>query len=75
VRESTEEFERVHEEAELISRWVPLADAVAAVLEGRITNATTVAALLALQALRGAGADAPSLRPADADFMERPDRG
>ena len=49
VRESEEEFERVHEEAELISRWVPLGEAVAAVLEGRITNGTTVAALLALK--------------------------
>lgn len=74
VRESEEEFERVHEEAELISRWVPLREAVAAVLEGRITNGTTVAALLALQALRGGGAPAAALRPADAPFMERPGR-
>ena len=74
VRESEEEFERVHEEAELISRWVPLGEAVAAVLEGRITNGTTVAALLALKSLRGGGAPAVSLRPADAPFMERPGR-
>ena len=50
------------------------ADAVAAVLEGRITNATAVAAVLALQALRASGADEDSLRPADAPFMERPGR-
>ena len=74
VRESEEEFERVHEEAELISRWVPLGEAVAAVLEGRITNGTTVAALLALKSLRGGGSTAVSLRPADAPFMERPGR-
>ena len=74
VRESEEEFERVHEEAELISRWVPLGEAVAAVLEGRITNVTTVAAMLALKLLRGGGAPAVSLRPADAPFMERPGR-
>ncbi|HJF50537.1 NUDIX domain-containing protein [Brachybacterium paraconglomeratum] len=74
VRESEEEFERVHEEAELISRWVPLGEAVAAVLEGRITNGTTVAALLALKSLRGGGSPAVSLRPADAPFMERPGR-
>lgn len=74
VRESEEEFERVHEEAELISRWVPLGEAVAAVLEGRITNGTTVAALLALQVLRGGGAPSVALRPADAPFMERPGR-
>ena len=52
-----------------------LGGAVAAVLEGRITNGTTVAALLALQALRGGGAPAAALRPADAPFMERPGRG
>ena len=74
VRESEEEFERVHEEAELISRWVPLGEAVAAVLEGRITNGTTVAALLALKSLRGGVSPAVSLRPADAPFMERPGR-
>ncbi|OFT52159.1 NTP pyrophosphohydrolase [Brachybacterium sp. HMSC06H03] len=74
VRESEEEFERVHEEAELIRRWVPLDEAVAAVLEGRITNGTAVAGLLALQALRGGGAPAAALRPADAPFMERPGR-
>ena len=74
VRESEEEFERVHEEAELISCWVPLGEAVAAVLEGRITNGTTVAALLALKSLRGGGAPAVALRPADAPFMERPGR-
>lgn len=74
VRESEEEFERVHEEAELISRWVPLGEAVAAVLEGRITNGTTVAALLALQVLRGGGAPSVALRSADAPFMERPGR-
>ena len=67
-------WDRVHEEAELISRWVPLAEAVTAVLEGRITNATTVAALLALQALRGGGVGRAPLRPADAPFMERPGR-
>ena len=77
VRASEEEFERTDEEAELIPRWVPLAEAVTAVLEGRITNATTVSALLALQALRSAGPGAGSvrLRPADAPFMQRPGRG
>lgn len=74
THEAATEFERTDEEAELEIRWVPLADVVAAVLEGRITNATTVAAILALQALRSAGADEDSLRPADAPFMERPGR-
>ena len=76
VSESEEEFERTDEEAELVARWVPLADAVTAVLEGRITNGTTVAALLAVQALRGreAGRGSAQLRPADAPFMVRPGR-
>jgi 8-oxo-dGDP phosphatase len=73
VRESTEEFERTDEEAELVTRWVPLPEAVAAVLEGRLTNGTTVSALLALQALRS-GAGSGALRPADAPFMARPGR-
>lgn len=75
VQVSSAEFERTHEEAELVSRWVPLSDAVTAVLQGRITNGTTVSALLALQVLRNAGPEAAAqLRPADAPFMERPGR-
>ncbi|HEX7350411.1 NUDIX hydrolase [Brachybacterium sp.] len=82
VRQSSEEFERTDEEAELLQRWVPLSEAVAAVLEGRLTNGTTVAALLTLQALRGAehgdgrseGRGTEQLRPADAPFMPRPGR-
>lgn len=74
VRASEEEFEREHEEAELVQRWVPLAEAVRAVLEGRITNATTVSALLALQVRRGALDGIPAPRPAYAPFMERPGR-
>ena len=76
VRGSDEEYERTDEEAELVTRWVPLADAVTAVLEGRITNGTTVSALLALQVLRssGAGSVMMTLRPADAPFRARPGR-
>lgn len=75
VRQSEEAFERTDEEAELLQRWVPLGEAVAAVLQGRITNATTVSALLALQVLRGGAEDAAAaLRPADAPFMARPGR-
>ena len=43
-------------------------------LEGRITNATTVSALLALQTLRAQGKGAGALRAADAPFMARPGR-
>lgn len=74
VHESAEEFERTDEEAELLHRWVPLAEAVTAVLEGRITNGTTVSALLALQVLRGQGPGPEQLRAADAPFMARPGR-
>ncbi len=71
VRASEQEYERTHEEAEIVTRWVPLAEAVTAVLEGRITNGTTVSALLALQAARTTGT---ALRPAGALFMARPGR-
>ncbi|MDN6303796.1 MAG: NUDIX domain-containing protein [Brachybacterium sp.] len=74
VRRSQDEFERTDEEAELVSRWVPLHEAVDAVLEGRITNATTVSAVLALQVLRAQGHGTGELRPADAPFMARPGR-
>ncbi|WP_241237392.1 NUDIX domain-containing protein [Brachybacterium saurashtrense] len=74
VRASDEEFERTDEEAELLHRWVPLGEAVDAVLEGRLTNGTAVAALLALQTLRARGRETASLRPADAPFMARPGR-
>ena len=74
VSESEGEFERTDEEAELVSRWVPLSEAIAAVFEGRITNGTTVSALLALQVLRQRGGAEASPRPADAPFMERPGR-
>ncbi|GAA1489663.1 NUDIX domain-containing protein [Brachybacterium sacelli] len=67
-------FERTDEEAEIETRWVPLADAVTAVLEGRLTNATTAAAVLALAAHRARGGDEAMLRPADAPFPERPGR-
>ncbi|WP_193107370.1 NUDIX hydrolase [Brachybacterium sp. FME24] len=71
------DFERTDEEAEIEIRWVPLAEAVAAVLEGRLTNATTVAGILALQAHRAvaaSGGRAPELRAADAPFPQRPGR-
>ena len=74
VRRSEEEFERTDEEAELVSRWVPLGEADDAVLEGRLSNATTVSGVLALQALRASGKGPEALRPADAPFMARPGR-
>ncbi|MHA3722752.1 NUDIX domain-containing protein [Leucobacter sp. HY1910] len=49
------DFVREGEEAELEPVWVPLDDAVAAALQGRIGNAVTVSAVLAAHAARGAG--------------------
>lgn len=67
------DFAREHEEAELLQRWVDLDEAVAAVLAGEISNATTVAALLALHAL-GDRDPVALLRPDNAPSPERPGR-
>jgi ADP-ribose pyrophosphatase len=48
----TEPFARSEEEAEIVVRWVPLVDAVDAVLEGRLTNAILIIAVLAAHARR-----------------------
>jgi 8-oxo-dGTP pyrophosphatase MutT (NUDIX family) len=45
-------FEAEHEEAAMTREWVPLADLVAAVLDGRVGNALTVAGSLAVWRLR-----------------------
>jgi ADP-ribose pyrophosphatase len=57
------------EESELELRWIPLAEAVAMVLHGEIVNATTVAGILALQAVRDGHAEP---RPLDAPWPDRP---
>ena len=46
-------FARVDEEAEIVPRWVPLEEAVAAVLGGRLHNAILMIGVLALHARRG----------------------
>lgn len=57
------------EERDMPSAWVPLDDAVALVLAGRLHNPTAVAGILAAAAARARGwAD---LRPADAPWPER----
>lgn len=50
------DFVREHEEADMQAIWVPLDEAVRAVLERRITDALAVAAILALPATRAAHA-------------------
>jgi 8-oxo-dGTP pyrophosphatase MutT (NUDIX family) len=49
--------ERTDEEAEIVLRWVPLGEAVRAVLEGRVRNAPMMMAVLAAHARGEAGAD------------------
>jgi len=72
VTEATEPaFEGEHEEADLTSEWVPLADAVAAVVGGRIHNPLAVMGLLALDHAHRAGFR--DLRPADAAWPEMSD--
>ena len=48
----TEPFARTEEEAEIVLRWVPLSDAVDAVLEGRLSNSILIVAVLAAHARR-----------------------
>lgn len=57
--------QREHEEAGLISRRVPLDEAVAMVLRGEVTNASAVAGVLAAARRRDAGWP-PPVRPLDA---------
>lgn len=57
------------EEFHLPARWVPLDEAVAAVLAGDLGNPTTVAGVLATAAHRAAGWR--NLRPADAPWPAR----
>jgi 8-oxo-dGTP pyrophosphatase MutT (NUDIX family) len=52
IRRARTDFVRVEEEAEIRTRWVPLHEAVDAVLDGRLTNGAAVAGVLALHARR-----------------------
>ncbi|MCD0450723.1 NUDIX hydrolase [Actinocorallia sp. API 0066] len=49
------DFVRVHEEADMPAVWVPLEEAVTAVLAGEVHNALAVSAVLALAAARARG--------------------
>lgn len=59
-----ERFERTDEEAGIVPVWVPLDDAVAAVLAGRLHSPTAVVGVLAAAAARSRGWEL--LSPADA---------
>ncbi|ULE32532.1 NUDIX domain-containing protein [Mycobacterium sp. IDR2000157661] len=56
------------EEADLIVKWFPLADAVRMVLSGEIVNSLAAGGILAAQAVR----DTAALRPVDAPWTDRP---
>jgi 8-oxo-dGDP phosphatase len=62
------QFEAEHEERDMELRWVPLEDAVAALLAGRLHNPMAAMGLLA--AARHAGAGWSDLRPADDPWPE-----
>lgn len=61
--------ERSGEEAEIVTRWVPLDEAVAGVLAGELHNPSAVVGLLAAAASRTGGW--ASLRPTDAPWPHR----
>ncbi len=61
---------RIDEEATMVQQWVPLGEAVAAVLGGELENAACVAGVLALQQTKNAGW--PPLRAAEAIWRARP---
>lgn len=64
-----ERFSREAEELEMEPRWVPLDEAVAAVLGGSLHNPSTVVGVLAVRAARDAGWS--TLRPTSTPWPER----
>jgi ADP-ribose pyrophosphatase len=61
---------RTDEESEIEFHWIPLDDAVKAVLEGRLHNPSAVLGILAAAAAKADGFS--SLRPADAPWPAHP---
>jgi ADP-ribose pyrophosphatase len=68
----SERFHRTAEEADMPTRWVPLDEARAAVLDGRIHNPAAVIAILAASAARDNGW--AGLPPADTPWPHWPAR-
>lgn len=69
---ATEAYEPEHEEQTMTVNREPLAEAVRRVLSGGITNAASVAGILAV--VHGRATGWRDLRPADARWPARPDR-
>jgi len=72
VLPETQRTVRIDEEATMVREWVPLDLAIAAVLGGKLENATCVAGVLALQHAKTARW--PPLRAAGATWRARPGR-
>jgi len=62
-----------HEEADMPIEWVPLDDAVAAIMQGRVHNPLAIMGILSAAQTRRAGWR--ELRPPDAEWPERPVSG
>ena len=62
------DFERTGEEADMVTRWVDLDEAVDAVLEGRVANSIFQVAVLTAHASRARGWS--TLRPGDAPWPQ-----
>ena len=67
-----EPFAREGEEAGIVTRWVPVAEMVERVLDGRVGTSSMVAAVCALQVALARPGGWDSLRPADAPWPARP---
>ncbi|ASD21692.1 ADP-ribose pyrophosphatase [Cryobacterium sp. LW097] len=67
---ATEAFDRTDEEADMVTRWVSLDDAVDAALERRVQNPSLVVGVLAAAASRSRGW--ASLAPADLPWPRHP---
>ena len=73
ISETSDDHDRVDEEADMTLEWVPLADAVRRVLNGDIQNALCVIGLLAAAQAQRDGYSA--LRPPDAPWPARASAG
>ncbi|HEX4789560.1 MAG TPA: NUDIX hydrolase [Actinospica sp.] len=67
-----ERFAREAEEAGIVARWVPVADMLERVLDGRVGTSSMVASVPSLHAALGRTGGWDSLRPADSPWPARP---
>jgi len=67
-----EPFAREGEEAGIVAQWVPVAEMLERVLDGRVGNASLVASVPALHAALSRPGGWESLRPADSPWPARP---